>query len=123
MIATQIQSLIAERQSILDWQAIAKKREMELRIMICNALVPKPIFGKNKGLFNGNPFIIDYPQKLEVDPASIENVLLAMEGAGDNCIKREPKLSKSEYNKLPDHLKKVLEQGLIMKPGTVTLEI
>ncbi len=104
MTTEQIQSCIAERENILAWQKIAKKREMELRIAICSALLPQPIFGKIRGTFNGRPYSIEYPYKLEVDKAAIGSILANMpEGTGDKCIKYEPSLIKKGDNKLPDH--------------------
>lgn len=120
----EIITTLTEHKKILDWLAVGKKREMELRIKICNALVPKPKFGRNKGEFIGFPFIVELPQTLSVDPATIDNVLKEIKvDSCDECIKREPKLAKGKYNALPKHLKKALDHGLILKTGTITLEI
>ena len=120
----EIIAALKERADIMKWLSVATKREMELRIHIANALVPDIKFGKNKGEFIGFPFVVELPATLKVDPASIDTILKKINVTScDDCIKREPSLDKKKFKKLPKHLQKALQHGLILKLGTLTLEI
>lgn len=118
---------------LYDWyemqQELKKLRVKEgvLRNKIFKHYFPDPKEGTNKAPLPNNFYLKGtYPFDRKVDEGALS--VLSEQFAKhnivqDDIIKQTPSLIKKEYNKLTDEQKHIVNQALIIKPGSVALEI
>lgn len=132
-------ALTAEQQALVaEWNAakeqadnIAKpltEREMVLRRMVVASLFPSPVEGaKNKeSLPEGWSIKLTYSIDRKIDIAALPSIseqLRAMEVNPDKLVRYKPELETKEYKSLPENVRKVFDQALIIKPSTPQLEL
>jgi hypothetical protein len=128
----------ATQQDLVKWfqltQEIEKmkpliEQERILRKKIAALYFPNPTEGTNTFELNdGTGCVLKYGHTIErkVDEAQLlamRDVLAESSISVDDLIRRKPELEKKAYNKLTDEQRALFDQALIIKPGSITLEI
>ena len=117
------------------WQAVDAvtaikpivENERALRKELIAEFFPKPKEGSNlTEIDNGWHLKLNYPMKRDIDEALVQAVRDTLEAAdhsGDKVIVMRPKLDLKEYRGMPDEAKAIIDRCIIMKPGSVSLEL
>lgn len=102
-----------------------KKREADLRKKLFDGAFPAPIEGVNTvELSDGSIVKGTYKINRTIDEASLQAVkenLPAEKSA--RLVTFKPQLSLTEYRKLTDEERKIFDAALIVRPGSVSLEV
>lgn len=102
-----------------------KKREADLRKKLFDGAFPAPIEGVNTvELSDGSIVKGTYKINRTVDEAALQAVkenLPAEKSA--RLVIFKPQLSLTEYRKLTDEERKIFDAALIVRPGSVSLEV
>ena len=120
---------IAEWYSVAKQMAALKSKEHLLRLRLAAFFFPEPKEGTNKvPIPEGQRWHLKMKHVLNrtVDEAALMASREDLTTAGvsvDKIIKYKPELAKSEYNKLTDEQKKLVDRCLTIKPGTPQLEL
>lgn len=105
---------------------LLKAAEMELRKKIIGFFFPNPQEGTNNcDLSDGEKLSLSLPYERKVDE-DLYNLLQKQCKEAQipaRVIKWKPTLDKKEYNKLSEDQQKIVNQMLIVKPGSPTLTI
>ena len=120
-------ALIQERDAILAWLEPAKARELEIRNLLVQSLLPSPVEGANR-LFTADGFevYIDHKINRKLDVAALDSIMPAMDESYRQLgvlIDYKPALVLDGYRALPDDQRKIFQQALTETPGTPTLNI
>lgn len=133
-ILTQEEAELLERDlgtwySSKEEKTIATNKESSLRKDIIKKLFPTPEEGSdNKCILLGGDYMIQVTQGMnyKVDTPSFKSLrdeFLKRGIDADSIVEWEPKFVKAEYNKLSDEDKTFFQQCLIIKEGSVTLDV
>jgi hypothetical protein len=125
----------AVTQADLDaWSEMAQKlaalkiAEMLLRVKIFKGLFPNPVEGTNSVPLGTEGWQIKakYPINRKPDVALLTARAQELREAGiplDSVIRAVPELSTTEYRKLTDEQRHLLDQVMEIKPGSPSIEI
>ena len=106
--------------------AKVKDEEAKLRKEVFKLFFPNPIEGTNTTELDDG-WVLKGVHKLnrKVNETALLTVQKrkGMDEVVKNVIAYKPSLKKTEYNKLPDAKKNVLDGALVMTPGTPSLEV
>lgn len=118
---------IAEWYKVQKELASLKQKESLMRDRIVRGLFPVPKEGVNNHSLGGG-YVLKATHAINrtVDEAVL--TVLAQQFKDNNIemdsvIKRKPEVVKSEYNKLTDEQRHVMDQALVIKPGSTSLKI
>lgn len=108
--------------------AALKSAEMLLRVKIFKGLFPSPVEGTNSVPLGDQGWVIKgkYPINRKPDVALLTARAKELRDAGiplDSVIRAVPELSTTEYRKLTDEQRHLLDQVMEIKPGSPALEI
>ena len=108
--------------------AALKSAEMLLRVKIFKGLFPKPVEGTNSMPLGTEGWVIKakYPMNRKPDVALLTARAQELREAGiplDSVIRAVPELSTTEYRKLTDEQRHLLDQVMEIKPGSPSIEI
>lgn len=101
---------------------VLKMQESKLRRGLFAFFFPQPKEGTNTHQLPDDcelKAVLPYDRK--VDEALLDNYRDTMEGAGiniDKVFKFKPELSKANYNKLTDEQKEIVDEVLVVRPGS-----
>lgn len=118
-------------QKLWRWKQISdqvselKAEETRLRMEIFGAMFQEPAEGTNTvDLPKGWKLKATHKINRNIDEAALPSILEELgEGMGDRLVRYKPELNVSEYRKLTDEQRHTLDQALVVKPGTPTLEL
>ena len=108
--------------------AALKSAEMLLRVKIFKGLFPNPVEGTNSVPLGTEGWQIKakYPINRKPDVALLTARAQELREAGiplDSVIRAVPELSTTEYRKLTDEQRHLLDQVMEIKPGSPSIEI
>ena len=107
--------------------AAVKAKEMLLRTKIFKACFPAPKEGTNNyDLPDGYVLKAQYALNRDVDLAAftvLKPVFMEHGIAADKLVRYKAELAKAEYNKLTEEERNIVDQMLVIKPGSPALEI
>lgn len=118
-----------------EWQQAAseakkwQQREKELRDRIFLSTFPDPKEGVNKyTLPDGRMVKATHKLYRKLDEAAYPSIREALINTfeydpEDQIIKRKPEIATGPYKKLPDEIRAVLDDAIIAKAGTPTIEL
>ena len=119
-------------ESLEHWQALSsqlkklKTEEIKLRKALFNTAFPAPEEGVNTiELADGRLFKGTLPVTVSVDQGALTTVFEKM--SDDVLLQKlfpyKYSLNKRQYNKLSDEQRKIVDEGLVTRHGTVRLDI
>jgi len=118
---------------LVEWEKLAKDltkikaKEILLRKKIFNAVFPNPKEGTNNYQLPSDYLLKGiYPIARDVDIGAFEALKEQFIEQGispDKIVAFKPSLAKTEYNKLTAEERNLVDQCLIIKPGTPSLSI
>lgn len=76
----------------------------------------KTVFKQSRRLNNKNGEVVEALEKIDKMGAGAKVI-------AERLVKWEPKLSKSEYDKLPVEIKNIIDKVITMRPATPTVEL
>lgn len=101
-----------------------KERELTLRRELFAAYFTDPKEGTNTiEIEEGWELVGGYTFTRTIDPAALDAVVEQLGNVLDNVVVWKPSLSVTNYRKMNDADRHVLEQALVIKPGAPTLAI
>ncbi|MAF43629.1 MAG: hypothetical protein CMI54_05615 [Parcubacteria group bacterium] len=116
--------LVDELIKITTWQAKAKKRKAAIEIELIKRKFPKKKQGSNKLRENEIVYTLTCAMDKKVDESALEAVLEKLpEGSKDRLFNYTPKLVAAGYKEFPEHLRKIIDQALIITPKKDALKI
>lgn len=127
-----IKSMSKAHQDLLErWRVAAvnlvgaKVEESDLRTEVFTTLFKDPVEGVNRvDIANGWRLKADYKYYRTVDEAALPAILERLpEGASDRIFKYKPELRVRDYKALPDEVRHIVEEALVIKPGSPALAI
>lgn len=122
---------------ITEWYSLTKeieefkekkmKREMELRKLLTAVLFPNPVEGtQRQDMPAGWQFKLQYKIDRKVDEAALPAVKERLREIGVNpdlYVVNKPELSLTNYRLLTEEQRQILDQALVIKPASPTLEL
>jgi len=113
-----------------DWYRISqelktlKQIELDMRRELFMEYFADPVEGTNVVDIDGGWQLVGgYPFTRTIDPAALDAVIEQLGNTLDNVVVFKPSLSVTGYRKLDDDARLILDQALVIKPGTPTLTI